>query len=53
MDLLARKEALSHQIEMTEEGLAFIGLHELYFCFVGRTGAFRPIKLIENLSERS
>ena len=37
MDLLARKEALSHQIEMTEEGLAFIGLHELYFCFVGRT----------------
>ena len=38
MDLLARKEALSHQIEMTEEGLAFIGLHELYFCFVGRIG---------------
>ena len=38
MDLLARKEALSHQIEMTEEGLTFIGLHELYFRFVGRTG---------------
>jgi len=38
MDLLARKEALSHQIEMTEEWIAFIDLHELYFRFVGRTG---------------
>ena len=38
MDLPARKEALSHQIEMMEEGIAYTGLHELYFRFVGRTG---------------
>ena len=31
MDLLARKEALSHQIEMMEEGIAYTGSHELYF----------------------
>ena len=31
MDLLARKEALSHQIEMMEEGIAYTGLHDLCF----------------------
>ena len=35
MDLLARKEALSHQIEMMEEGIAYTGLHELCFRFIG------------------
>ena len=35
MDLLARKEALSHQIEMMEEGIAFTDLQELCFCFIG------------------
>jgi len=37
MDLLARKEALLHQIEMMEEGIAFTGLCELYFRFIGIT----------------
>jgi hypothetical protein len=35
MDLLARKEALSHQIEMMEEGIAYTGSHELCFRFIG------------------
>jgi len=35
MDLLARKEALSYQIEMIEEGIAFTGLRELCFRFIG------------------
>ena len=35
MDLLARTEALSHQIEMIEEGIAFTGLRELCFRFIG------------------
>ena len=35
MDLLARTEALSHQIEMIEEGIAFAGLHDLCFRFIG------------------
>jgi len=35
MDLLARTEALSHQIEMIEEGIAFAGLRELCFRFIG------------------
>ena len=35
MELLARKEALSHQIEMIEEGIAFTGLRELCFRFIG------------------
>ena len=37
MDLLARKEALSHQIEMMEEGIAFTDLQELCFCLIGNS----------------
>ncbi|MAC43668.1 MAG: hypothetical protein CL913_06880 [Deltaproteobacteria bacterium] len=35
MDLLARKEALSHQIEVMEDGITYTDLHELCFCFIG------------------
>ncbi|MAA69213.1 MAG: hypothetical protein CL915_10735 [Deltaproteobacteria bacterium] len=37
MDLLARTEASSHPIELIEEGIAFTGLRELYFRFIGST----------------
>ena len=37
MDLPASKEALSHQIEMMEEGIVYTGLCELYFRFIGIT----------------